>query len=127
MEYTMSLVGHDIDIVLDTVNQGIDTYLQAITQSEFQFYQDFGTKLRCVLRGKDVGVFIRRLLESSDEDAFDLAQVMVEVMGYDDIMLTFDDRFIFSGTDPKTGEDFDEIVSVFDENFWEDFEFPEEE
>lgn len=121
MNYQMDLVGEDIDLVVSAVNQGIDAYLQAITQSEFEFYKSkFGTRrLRCTLKGKDIGVLIRRLLESEDEYAYDLAQDMAGTLGYEYVSLTFDDRFIFEGIDPETDEDFDEFVSVFDEDFWE--------
>lgn len=63
--YSMSLVGEARDTVTAAVNEGIDSYLEAFTDSTFD---DDGHRLRCDVGPDDMLVLLRRLDESGDPD-----------------------------------------------------------
>ncbi|HEC72588.1 MAG: hypothetical protein ACTSW7_00650 [Candidatus Thorarchaeota archaeon] len=63
--YNMSLVGEDRDVMIHVVNQGIDAYLEAFTESSFS---DDGYRLTCDVSPKDMLVLLRRLHEGFGMD-----------------------------------------------------------
>lgn len=71
--YTMELVGKDKQVVIKAVNQGIDSCLEACYISERgDSYVDHG-KLHCTVSSESLPVLVRRLMESGDETAENLA------------------------------------------------------
>lgn len=62
--FQMKLNSGDASLIIEAVNQGIDSHLEAITDSKF--YQ-IDNKLYCEVSPKDLTVLIRRLLEAGDE------------------------------------------------------------
>lgn len=119
MIYEMDLVDSDRALVTKVVNRGIDAYLQAITQSTFELYDDkfSGTRLKCTIRGKDMGVLLRRLLELEEKQADLLAQAIAFTIDIDEISLLIDDEFCITRYNNNS-----EYVSFFDDQYWEDLE-----
>lgn len=72
----MELNSGDASLVIEAVNQGIDSHLEAITDSKF--YQ-IDNKLHCDVSPKDLTVLVRRLLEAGDE--LGLASSICETIG----------------------------------------------
>lgn len=70
--YHMSLVGEDKDVMTHVVNMGIDSHLEAFTESDFS---DDGYRLTCNVSPKDMLILLRRLYEGAgmDEEMFDYA------------------------------------------------------
>ncbi|MEK6832765.1 MAG: hypothetical protein AABY32_01845 [Nanoarchaeota archaeon] len=75
----------DSAIMVRVVNMGIDSYLEAITESEFKWdTKDRGLRLYCKISDKDIFIVLRRLNElfenEDDEDAFCLAEDIRQVI-----------------------------------------------
>ena len=111
--YHMELVKSDAELIVRAVNQGIDAHLHAVTDSTFEAK---GNRLVCNIAPGDLGVIIRRLLETEDEQAETLAGDICYMLGIEEIWLTIDDRFEITHTEDYTRES----VSVFDLQFWGD-------
>ena len=79
--YPMSLVGDDRDIVIEMVNQGIDSHLEAITSSTFAN----GPKLECSVSPADMLVLLRRLGESDKEEAMSLRMAILSTLNIEEI------------------------------------------
>ena len=80
--YTMSLTYDDAKSVTDCVNQGIDAHLEACYIKERgDSYEQHGNRLECEVSRESLPVLVRRLLESEDENAHDLANSICETIG----------------------------------------------
>lgn len=78
--FPMSLTFLDAENVTAAINQGIDSRLEAITQSVFTWANERGVmRLNCSVHLTDLPVLIRRLADSGDEDAELLADDIVTV------------------------------------------------
>jgi hypothetical protein len=115
--YPMKLRGDDADLIIDVVNQGIDSHLQAVTESTFEPVWDYGPALKCEVSYKDLSVILRRLMETGNEESDILARDIGETLGLEDLYLT-GDTFSYTRTDDYTHHD----VSVFDEDWLERLE-----
>lgn len=111
--YSITLKDDDIELVVSVVNQGIDSHLQAVTESTFEPIWDYGPALKCEISWKDLSVILKRLLEHGSEEADMLAGDIAGTLTIDDLYLTDDDRFCF-----YFGNDYCS-VSVFDEDWLE--------
>jgi len=56
--YNMSLVGEHRTLMTEIINQGIDSHLEAFTQSSFS---DDGNRLHCDVGPNDMLILLRRL------------------------------------------------------------------
>ncbi len=74
--YRMDLRGDDLQTVADIVNQGIDSHLEAVltTQNESIVHILDSDSMRC---------FLRRCMESDDENAEDLASCIMSTLDYE--------------------------------------------
>ena len=72
--YPMSLVGDEQRVVVAAVNQGIDARLEALTDTTY-FWNS--SRLELSVGDDDVPVLIRRLVEMGDDEADNLAEIMV--------------------------------------------------
>lgn len=63
--YTMSLVCEARECMTEIINQGIDSHLEAFTDSTFD---DDGYRLHCDVGPDDMLVLLRRLDEAGDPD-----------------------------------------------------------
>ena len=90
--YSMSLVGEDQPTVINAVNQGIDSHLEACyvpaRGDSFRLQTPpgirgriSGPRLECRVSSQSLPVLIRRLMESEDEQAESLASSMCQTMG----------------------------------------------
>jgi hypothetical protein len=89
--YTMSLVGEDQKPVIAVVNQGIDGYLEAcFVPSRGDSYtfrleegvqgKISGARLECHISPQSLAVLVRRLMQSGDEIAEDLASSICQTI-----------------------------------------------
>ena len=111
--YHIELVKSDAELIVRAVNQGIDAHLHAVTDSTFEAK---GNRLVCNIAPNDLGVIVRRLLETEDEQSETLAGDICYMLGIEEIWLTIDDRFQMTHTEDSVSES----VSVFDLQFWAD-------
>lgn len=111
--YRMELVQPDADLIRNVVNQGIDAHLHAVINSTFEVRQN---RLVCDIDPNDLGVIIRRLLETDEEQSEMLAGAICDTLGIEEIWLTIDDRFHITHIENGVLES----VSVFDLQFWND-------
>lgn len=66
--YHMSLVAEDRQPVIDAVNQGIDSHLEAcFVPARGDSYEANGNRLECLVSPESLPVLVRRLLENGDE------------------------------------------------------------
>jgi hypothetical protein len=83
--FNMRLKGDDARAMVDVVNQGIDSYLEGITDSSFSG----GPKdLECTVSRKDILVVFRRLWEMGDQGddaAWQLRSIILEELGIEEI------------------------------------------
>ncbi len=127
--YSIELVLENAQLVIAAVNQGIDAHLQAVTDSTFEWSTN--NKLICKVAPKDLGVIIRRLLESDDdviEASENLVHDIVGTLGIDEIWLCTKDRFYITLSENyfEEPEQFERLayvldlpyISVFDDAFW---------
>ena len=90
--YPMSLVGEDAQAVIDAVNQGFDSYLEAITTDDSSFERGerrVGGKvltytLECKVGLKSMPVLLRRLMEDFDA-GYSLATAILSTLGFNDL------------------------------------------
>src|SRR5579859_6414608 len=89
--YAMSLVGEDRQIVIDAVNQGIDSHLEACFVPDrgdsFRLQTPdgiegriSGARLECRLSAESLPVLVRRLMESGNEAAESLASSICQTL-----------------------------------------------
>lgn len=71
--FPMKLVGEDAETLTKIWNQGIDSYLEAFIQSSATWE---GNRLVINIDSKEMHILIRRLLESEEKNAADLASVI---------------------------------------------------
>ena len=129
-KYHMELLKDEADLIVDVVNRGIDAHLQGVTDSTFKLGNRgiHGNRFVCDVSPSDLGVIIRRLLESDDdtiEMAENLVYSIVDTLGIDEIWLCTDDRFYIT-LHESCFEDFELLaytldlpyISVFDDGFW---------
>jgi hypothetical protein len=65
--YHISAVLPDATLIKKIVNIGIDSCLEAMTESKFDWT---GSRLECYISHKDMLVFLRRLYENGSEEAW---------------------------------------------------------
>jgi hypothetical protein len=127
--YEMSLVPEDAELVIKAVNQGIDSRLQAVTDSSFKWVRvnDLFPRLECTVSPNDLGVILRRLLEDGGEEEYLLASAIAYTLSINEIWLTTDDYFyitLFESVDDDRDDDLLEAIldcpyiSIFDDEFW---------
>lgn len=80
--YPMELVGEDKDIMIDVINQGIDSHLEACTDTAHNW---LGNRLGLSISKNDMLVILRRLLESENENAFSLRTGILSTIGIEEI------------------------------------------
>lgn len=80
--YPMTLAGEDIQPVVNAVNQGIDSHLQALTDSTFTWT---GRKLACDVAPADMLVLLRRLYEDGSEAAWSLRSAILSTIGIEEV------------------------------------------
>jgi hypothetical protein len=79
--FEMSLVSDDLEMVEMAVNQGIDSRLEGFTRSKFEWNPTpYCLRLECKIHPDEIQVLIRRLVESGDCHAEDLADSIVYVL-----------------------------------------------
>ena len=83
--FDMSLNWSDTKIIREVVNQGIDSRLEGFTQSNFQFNHNAG-KLECKIHPAEMSILLRRLEELEDENAYLLANDIIQVYYGKEIM-----------------------------------------
>lgn len=93
--YTMSVTGRDaIQAVIDVVNQGIDSHLEACYCPERGDHYEGGERtagklalcrtLECSVSIESFPVLLRRLFESEDDAALSLARDILTTLGFDE-------------------------------------------
>lgn len=80
--YHIEEVGEGREAVIAVVNQGIDSRLEAITDSKFT---DNGRRLICDFSQKDMLVLLRRLYENGSDEAMSLRSSILESIGIEEI------------------------------------------
>lgn len=83
--YTIDIKGDDAQAMVDVVNQGIDSYLEAICDSTFNGGPQH---LVCSISRKDILVVLRRLwemAENGNDSAGDLRSSILETLGIEEI------------------------------------------
>jgi len=79
--YSMMLTASDETLVCEIINQGIDSHLEAV------LFDDKGIRdgKRCIdIRDSDsMRCFLRRLIETDNEDANDLASCIMQTLEYE--------------------------------------------
>ncbi len=81
-KYHMDLVGDDAQVVIDAVNQGIDSYLQAIIGSYFNVS---GNRMSCEVTVNDLCVLLRRLFEDGSENAWSLRSSILTTLEIEEV------------------------------------------
>ena len=81
-KYHMDLVGEDAHSVIDAVNEGIDSHLTAITDSEFT---PSGRRLGCKVTEDDMIVLLRRLGDSGSNEAMSLRSSILQTLEIEEI------------------------------------------
>lgn len=74
--YRMVLNRTDLETVAEIVNQGIDSHLEAV------FTKQDGRKVE-ILDSASMRCFLRRCIESDDENAWSLASSIMQTRGYE--------------------------------------------
>lgn len=80
--YSMTLVGEDSELMVEIINQGIDSHLEAFTESTFNGNEN---RLICNVSPKDMLVLLRRLEESDNENACFLRIGILETLDIEEI------------------------------------------
>jgi hypothetical protein len=89
--YKMSLVGRDQSVVIEAVNQGIDSHLEGCFLPDrgdsYQFVTPkgiegriSGQRLECRVSPESLPVLVRRLLESDKDEAMQLASAIADTL-----------------------------------------------
>ena len=97
--YPMELVGEDEQALVNAVNQGIDSRLEACNcpsrGDKFEHVHTFlggtngakkiilVTKLHCTLSTESLPTLLRRLMESEDEHGENLATAILDTLGFE--------------------------------------------
>jgi len=74
--FEMSLVGEDKELMTSIINQGIDSRLEAFTNSEFKISTG---RLYCWIHTSEMSLLLRRLLELENDNADLLADDIVSI------------------------------------------------
>lgn len=83
--YHMSLVGNDAQLIVNVVNQGIDSQLQAVTNSQFRWMSNgIINRLVCEVSTDDMLIILRRLDEMDDDEAHSLRSSILYSVGIED-------------------------------------------
>jgi len=79
--YRMELIANDEQIAVDAINQGIDAHLEAVS---FNDHGVNGNKRRIdICDSKSMRCFLRRLVESGNDDAQDLASCIMTTLDFE--------------------------------------------
>lgn len=79
--FKMKLAGLGADAVQASVNQGIDAHLEAcFIQDRGDSYKWLANKLDCVVSEESLPVLLRRLFDSDDCDAWEIACGIIDVL-----------------------------------------------
>jgi hypothetical protein len=77
----MTLTGTESPAVIDAVNQGIDSRLEAcFVPDRGDSYNRVGRRLECEVSKESLPVLIRRLLEADGEEGLMLASAICETL-----------------------------------------------
>lgn len=79
--YHMSLTKNSALSVQNAVNQGIDSHLEACYFAHKDTYAWDGQRLNCTVSPESLPVLLRRLTESEDDNAEDLAVSILSTLG----------------------------------------------
>lgn len=92
--FTMSLTGDDIEAVVEAVNQGIDSHLEACYCPDRGDRYESGRRmaertvlcrtLECSISSESLPVLLRRLFDAGSEAAMTLASDILTTLGIDD-------------------------------------------
>jgi hypothetical protein len=80
--YFMDLCPSDAELIRQVVNQGIDSHLEAVTESRFDWTAG---KLHCEVSAKDLVIILRRLEETGTEAAEDLRSDILQSLDIDEV------------------------------------------
>ena len=80
--YKMELSRSDAQIITEIVNQGIDSHLEAVTNSTFEWEEG---KLHCDISPHSMATIIRRLGERTDDEALMLRTDILFTLGIEEI------------------------------------------
>ena len=82
-DYPMSLVGEDVILVTRCVNQGIDSHLEAFTESSF--IHNSPRRLECRVSPKDMPILLRRLDEIGSDAAMQLRSCILTTLEIEEV------------------------------------------
>ena len=83
--YEMQLARTDAEAVVEAVNQGIDSHLEACNcPDRGDSYGWAGGKLCCVVSAESMPVLLRRLCENDDEEGQSLARDILGTLGFNE-------------------------------------------
>lgn len=82
--FTMCLSSREATAVIEAVNQGIDSHLEACSCPDRGDTYVTGRKLECSVSVESLPTLIRRLTEQEGDTGPDLANGMLEVLGFRD-------------------------------------------
>lgn len=84
--YNMDLIGEDAHVIMDAVNQGIDSHLEAcFCPDRGDAYIWSGGRLYCLVSAESMPVLLRRLSEFDSEAAMSLRSSILETLGIEEI------------------------------------------
>lgn len=81
--YPMELVGNDALVMKHMIDMGIDSHLEAFTESKFR--ETAGGRLICDVSPKDMLVLLRRLNEDDADEAMYLRRDILSVIDIEEI------------------------------------------
>lgn len=80
--YKMELVASDETLVCEIINQGIDSHLEAVSFDDHGIVD--GNKRHIEIKdSKSMRCFLRRCMESENEDMQDLASCIMQTLDYE--------------------------------------------
>ena len=82
--YHATLAKQDALIMQRIVNQGIDSHLEAVTDSKF-YYVSHPTRLVCEIAPADLAVIVRRMYEDDSDEALDLRSSILYSLDIEEI------------------------------------------
>jgi hypothetical protein len=80
--YPMSLVGEDAKVVEQAVEMGIDSHLEAFTESSFRWKAG---RLECEVSPKDMLILLRRISEFGTSQADDLRTAILSTLDIEEV------------------------------------------
>lgn len=84
--FPMQLVGEDAQVVMDAVNQGIDSHLEAcFCPDRGDSFAWSGSRLYCHVSCESMPVLLRRLSEIDSDAAMSLRSSILETVGIEEI------------------------------------------